>query len=206
MKRIASMAVASVLLAAAGSFGQAKPAAPAPVATAAQQAATGITPPADYVIGEGDVLTITYWDQKEMTGDYVVRPDGMITLSLLDDVRAKGLKPEQLKDVLTKRSTIFEDPRITVIVKAINSRKIFIQGAVGKPGTYDLLSPMRVFQFIALAGGIGEFADGKNITILREEEGGKQTHFKFNFNEVRDGKRLEQNILLKPGDTVTVPE
>ena len=207
MKRIATITAASLVLSAAGSFaGQAKPAAPAPAA-AQQQAAAGITPPADYVIGEGDVLTITYYDQKEMTGDYVVRPDGMITLTLLDDVQAKGLRPEQLKDLLTKKSTVFEDPRITVIVKTINSRKVFISGAVGRPGAFDILPPMRVMHLISLAGGVNEFADTKNIIIVRDE-GGKQRSFKFNYNEFKEGKPrgLEQNIELKPGDTIIVPE
>ena len=204
MKRVTTIAVASLLLSTAASFGeQAKPAAPAPSA-AQQQAAAGITPPVDYVIGAGDILTITYWEQKEMTGDYVVRPDGMITLPLLNDVPAIGLKPEQLGATLLKRSTIFEDPRITVGVRAINSRKVFISGQVGKAGAYDLLAPMRVLQLIVMAGGIAEFADGKNISIIREE-GGKQTYIRFNYNDVRDGKKLEQNILLRPGDTVTVP-
>ena len=204
MKRVTTIAVASLFLSTAASFGQqAKPAAPAPSA-AQQQAAAGVTPPVDYVIGAGDILTITYWEQKEMTGDYVVRPDGMVTLPLLNDVPAQGLKPEQLGAALLKRSTIFEDPRITVGVRAINSRKIFIQGQVGKPGPYDLLTPMRVLQFIALAGGIAEFADAKNISIIREEAG-KMTRYTFNYNDVRDGKKLEQNILLKPGDTVIVP-
>ena len=200
MKRIATITAMSLVLSTAVSFGQAKPAVPAP-----QQAAEGLTPPADYVIGEGDVLTITYYDQKEMTGDYVVRPDGMITLPLLNDVSARGLTPQQLGKVLLEKSTIFQDPRITVGVRTINSRQVFVSGAVGKPGTYPLLIPMRVMQLISMAGGIGEFADGKNIRIVRDE-GGKQTSVRFNYNEFREGKNLDQNILLKPGDTIIVPE
>lgn len=209
MKRIATFTAASLLVSTAASFGQATPAAPAPAApapTATQQpAATGITPPADYVIGEGDVLTITYYDQKEMTGDYTVRPDGMVTLPLLNDVPAKGLTPEQLGKRLLEKSTIFEDPRITVGVRTINSRKVYITGGVGKSGPFDINAPMRVLDLISLAGGLKEFTSGKNITILRYENG-KPRMFKFNYKDVIEGKGLEQNIELKPGDNISVPE
>jgi polysaccharide export outer membrane protein len=184
--------------------GQVRPEAASPTA-AEQQAAAGIATPADYVIGVGDVLIITYWKEPEMTGEQQVRPDGMITLPLLNDVPALGLKPEQLRDHLLKLSVGIKDPRITVGVKTINSRKVYISGAVGKAGEYDLLVPMRVNQLIALAGGVTEFADEKNISIIRVE-GAKQQRFKFNYKEVKEGKKLEQNILLKPGDTVAVSE
>ena len=165
-----------------------------------------MTPPADYVIGAGDVLTVTYWRDKDMTGDYIVRPDGKITLPLVNDVEAIGLTPDQLKDRLLKASAkMFVDPSITVGLKEINSRKVYITGGVQKPGPYDLLAPMTVLQLISTAGSLSEFVDGKNIVIIRNE-GGKQTSFKFNYKEVTAGKRLEQNILLKPGDTVSVPE
>jgi polysaccharide export outer membrane protein len=196
---------ASLLLSVVATLdGQVRPEAASPTA-AEQQAAAGIATPADYVIGPNDVLIITYWKEPEMTGDQVVRPDGMITLPLLNDVPAMGLRPEQLRDNLLKISTMIKDPRITVGVRTINSRKVYISGAVGKPGPYDLLVPMRVNQLIALAGGVSEFADEKNISIIRIE-GLKQEYFKYNNKEVREGKRLEQNIFLKPGDTVTVSE
>jgi len=99
---------------------------------------------------------------------------------------------------------MFDDPRITVGVRTINSRKVYISGLVGKPGAYDLLAPLRVNQLIALAGGVNDFADEKNISILRVD-GEKQEFFKFNFKEVKEGKNLNQNLLLKPGDSVTVP-
>jgi polysaccharide export outer membrane protein len=206
MKRIATITAASLVLSAGASFGgQAKPG-PAPVPTAAQQqTAAGIATPPDYVIGAGDVLTITYWDQKEMTGDYTVRPDGMVTLPLLNDVPAKGLTPEQLGKRLLDKSTIFEDPRITVGVRTINSRKVYITGGVGKSGPVDINVPMRVMELISIAGGLTEFTSGKNITILRYEDG-KPRIFKFNYQEVVEGKKLEQNIELKPGDNVSVPE
>jgi len=206
MKRISTIAAAALILSAAASLaGQGKAPAPAPTPTAAQQqAAAGIATPADYVIGISDVLIVTYWKEPDMTGDAVVRPDGMITLPLLNDVPAKGLTPDQLREHLRKISTMFDDPRITVGVRTINSRKVYISGLVGKPGAYDLLAPLRVNQLIALAGGVIDFADEKNISILRVD-GEKQEFFKFNFKEVKEGKNLNQNLLLKPGDSVTVP-
>ena len=208
MKRISTLAAAALILSAAASLaGQGKAPAPAPAPTAAQQqAAARIATPADYVIGISDVLIITYWKEPDMTGDAVVRPDGMITLPLLNDVPARGLTPDQLRDRLLKISTMFDDPRITVGVKTINSRKVYISGLVGKPGAYDLLAPMRVNQLIALAGGVNEFADEKKIAIHRVD-GEKQQYFSFNFKDFKEGKpaALEQNLLLKPGDSVTVP-
>ena len=167
---------------------------------------TGIALPTDYVIGPGDVLTVTYWRDKDMTNDYIVRPDGKITLPLINDVEAVGLTPEQLSERLKQVSAKYlVDPAITVGVKTINSRKVSIAGGVAKPGQYDLLSPMTVVQLISLAGSLREFVDGKKILIIRTE-GGKQTSFKFNYKEVLEGKNLGQNIQLKPGDTVLVPE
>ena len=210
MKRIATVAAAALVLSSAVSFaGQAKPAAPAPAAQApAAQAPAGITPPVDYLIGAGDVLIINFWKEPDLTIDAaIVRPDGMITLPLLGDVPASGLKPEQLRDRLTEAASknLLEDPRVTVGVRAINSRKVYISGGIAKPGPYDLLTPMTVLQLISVAGGTKEFVSGKETVIIREE-GGKSRALKFNLKEVQAGKRLEQNIQLKPGDTVQVPE
>jgi polysaccharide export outer membrane protein len=160
----------------------------------------------DYVIGAADILSITYWHQKEMTGDYVVRPDGKITLPLLNDVEAAGLTPAQLRDRLTAVSAkIFDDPNITVAVKAINSRKVYISGGVARPGSYDLVAPLTVMQLIALSGGLREFVTGQGITIIRDQNG-KITVFKFDYREVISGRNLERNIVLEPRDTVIVPE
>ena len=97
-----------------------------------------------------------------------------------------------------------EDPTATVIVKQINSRKVFITGQIGKPGAYPLMGPMTVMQVIALAGGLTEYAKEQDISIMRTKDG-KQTGRVFNYREVTSGKHLEQNIELQPGDTVVVP-
>jgi polysaccharide export outer membrane protein len=161
--------------------------------------------PAGYVIGPDDILSIVFWRDKEMSGEVVVRPDGKISLPLLNDVQAAGYSPEQLRDELMKAASRFvADPNATVVVKAINSRKVFITGNVSKQGPYPLTSDMNVLQLIAVSGGLAEYADSKNIRIIRNE-GGKTHYFKFNYKDVLQGKNPQQNILLKPGDTVIVP-
>lgn len=161
--------------------------------------------PAGYVIGTDDVLSIVYWKDKEMSADAKVRPDGRIALPLINEVQAAGLTPEQLHQKLTEESKKYmEDANITVVVREINSRKAFITGEVNKPGPYPLTSPVTVMQLISLAGGLREYADSKNITIMRND-GGKQVALKFNYKDVASGKNLKQNIELKPGDTVVVP-
>jgi polysaccharide export outer membrane protein len=161
--------------------------------------------PPDYVIGPEDVVGVLFWRDKEMSGDYVVRPDGRITLPLLNDIQAAGLTPEQLREALTKAaSKLIEDPAVTVGIKAINSRKVFITGMVGKGGAYPLTSPMTVAQLISIAGGLHEFADSKKILIVRTENGRQVAH-KFNYKDFANGKNLKQNIELKPGDQIIVP-
>ena len=192
----------------AGTAPASKPTAPVPTPTAPAPAAAGslVTPPPDYVIGVGDVLAISYYKEKDMTADYVVRPDGKITLPLLNDLDASGMTTDQLREKLTQASTkYFVDPNITVGVRVINSRKVFILGGVNKPGAIDLVVPLDVMSLIAVAGGLKEYVDGKDIVILRTEKG-RQTALKFNYKEVQRGRNIEQNISLKPGDRVVVPE
>ena len=168
-------------------------------------AGPGVQVPGEYVIGPEDVLGINFWRDTDMTGDVTVRPDGRITLPLIGDITAAGLTPEQLKSEITKAaSKLIEDPSVTVIVRAINSRKVFITGQVATPNAYPLTRDLTVMQLITLAGGLTEFADKKNITVLRTENG-QQRVFKFNYSDVSKGKGLSQNIILKPGDTVVVP-
>jgi polysaccharide export outer membrane protein len=163
--------------------------------------ATTITVPSDYVIGTDDVLGIVFWRDKDMTVDVVVRPDGNISLPLINDVKAAGYTPDQLRELLVKAAAKFiADPNATVVVKAINSRKVYITGQVAKPNGYSLSVKMNVVQLIALAGGVLEYADSGNILIMRGTKS-----FKFNYKDVLKQKNLEQNIELLPGDTVIVP-
>jgi len=177
---------------------------PTPPATPATVPAT--QPPApvtpnDYRIGTEDVLGILFWREMEMSGDVTVRPDGVITLPLLGDVRAVGLTTDQLRDILQKSaSKILTDANVTVVVRQINSRKVYVTGQVGMSGAYPLIGSRTVVQALAMAGGLTEYAKGDKILIVR----GSMT-FKFNYKEVLDGKNLAQNIQLQPGDQVLVP-
>ena len=175
-------------------------------APAAKKADAGVAVPAEYVIGPEDVLGINFWREAEMTGDVTVRPDGRITLPLIGDVQASGLTPATLKQSIHEAATkLFADPTVTVVVRQINSRKVFITGSVATPGAHALTRELTVMQLIAMAGGLTEFADKKNIRIVRSDGGGKQRTFKLNYNDVAKGNKLEQNIVLQPGDTVIVP-
>jgi polysaccharide export outer membrane protein len=159
----------------------------------------------DYVIGPADVLSIVFWRDKDMSGDVMVRPDGKISLPVLNEVQAAGYTPEQLRAKLMEAAGKFlEEPNATVVVKEIRSRNVFITGNVAKPATYPLNGEMTVLQLIAVAGGLQEYADSKNIVVIRTE-GGRQQYHKFNYKDVVTQKRVGQNIVLKPGDTVVVP-
>jgi polysaccharide export outer membrane protein len=200
-----------LLLAALPAFAQGqKPAAtaqsmPATAAAVAAPRPTDPILPPGYVIGADDLLSIVYWKDKDMSADAKVRPDGRIALPLINEVVVAGLTPEQLQAKLTEESKKYmEDANITVVVREINSRKAFITGEVNKPGPYPLTSPTTVLQLISLAGGLREYADSKKIVIMRSENG-RQISLPFNYKEVAGGKKLQQNIELKPGDTVVVP-
>jgi polysaccharide export outer membrane protein len=187
----------------------AAPATAAPAGQPATPPSTVVPPnvamPADYVIGPDDVLQIVFWSEKNLSSDVVVRPDGKVSLPLLNDVQAAGLTPEQLrKAVMDGASRFVTDPSVTVVVRTINSRKVYVTGQVNKPGPFPLTDAMTVLQMLALAGGIQEYADAQNILVMRTEQGQTKS-FKFNYKEVRKGKNLQQNILLKPGDTIVVP-
>lgn len=159
--------------------------------------------PSDYVIGSDDVVGVLFWRDEAMSIDATVRPDGKITLPMLNDVQAAGFTPEQLRAQIAERAKEFIDaPNVTVVVRQMNSRKVFITGEVTRPGSYVVNTPVTVLQLIALAGGVSEFAKTKEITVIRP---GEVRPMLFNYDEVRRGRHFEQNIVLKPGDTVIVP-
>jgi polysaccharide export outer membrane protein len=141
-----------------------------------------------------------------MSATVTVRPDGNISLPLVNDIKAAGLTPEQLRvAVSTAAKKFVDDPTVSVVVKAINSRKVFLTGQIGKPGPYPLMDAnTTVLQMLATAGGPSEYAKTDKITIIRRENGKDVVH-KFNYEKVSEGKGLEQNIVLKPGDTIIVP-
>jgi polysaccharide export outer membrane protein len=134
-----------------------------------------------------------------------VRPDGKISLPLLNDVQAAGLTPSQLASVLTEGLKKFINaPQVTVTVSEINSRRVYVTGEVAHAGAYPLLPNMTVLQALSSSGGFTQFAKTKNIYILRNEDG-KPVKHPFNYKEVLAGRSQEQNIELLPGDVVVVP-
>lgn len=174
-------------------------------APVAATAAAGTSVPGEYVIGPEDVLSIVFWRDKDMSGEVAVRPDGMVSLPLLDDVQAAGLTPTQLRDRVVEASKRFiTDPNVSVIVRQMNSRKVHITGEVEKPGAYVLTGPTAVVQLIALAGGLTEYAKKDKIVILRTVNGAPFS-YAFNYKSVSQRINLKQNIQLQPGDTVVVP-
>jgi len=161
------------------------------------------TPP-DYVLGSDDQLHITVWKETDFTVTLPVRPDGKISLPLINDIQAAGLTPMQLRVSITEKlKKYIADPRVTVVVTAMNSRRVFVSGEVLHTGAMPLLPNMTMLQALA-AAGFTQFANLKGIYVLRMENG-KQVKLPFNYKEVIKGNHPEQNILLKPGDTVVVP-
>jgi polysaccharide biosynthesis/export protein len=178
-------------------------AAPTPKPGAAVVADVPLAP--DYVIGTGDILAVVFWRQPDMSAEVVVRPDGRISIPLLNEVEVKGLTPEQLRLKLTSEAEKFvQDPNVTVVIKQIHSRIVYITGQVQRPGPYSLTTSMTVLQLLSTAGGLLEYADEKNITIMRDVNG-KTVHYTFNYKDILNRKNLKQNIELKPNDTIIVP-
>jgi polysaccharide export outer membrane protein len=160
---------------------------------------------AEYKIGPQDVVRIDVWKEPDISRTIPVRPDGKISLPLLNDVQASGLTALQLgnaiRDGLTKYLT---GPQVTVTVVEINSRRVYITGEVNRAGALPLLPNMTVLQAVSSAGGFTQFAKPKNIYVLRNE-GGKQVKHPFNYKEVVKGKNQEENIPLQSGDVIVVP-
>jgi polysaccharide biosynthesis/export protein len=203
-----AVAAAAVLALAPASLGaqQEQPAGTAGRGAASTTARPVAPPVAPYVIGPDDVLSIVFWKDKELSAEVTVRPDGKVSLPLLNDIQAQGRTPDELRDALKQAAQAYvEDPNPTVMVKEIKSRRVFITGQVEKPGPYPLTGDTTVLQLIAMAGGVREFADGSNITILRKGENGRTEILPFNYRDVLKRKNLTQNVQLKPGDTVVVP-
>jgi polysaccharide biosynthesis/export protein len=162
------------------------------------------TTPSDYVIGADDVLKISVWKEPDLSETLPVRPDGKISMPLLNDIPAAGLSPLQLKDSITEKlKKYIADPRVTVVVSAMNSRRVFVTGEVLHSGPLVLLPHMTMLQALSQAG-FSQFANLKAIYLLRTENG-RQVKLPFNYKEVVKGNHQEQNIQLKPGDTVVVP-
>jgi polysaccharide export outer membrane protein len=172
-------------------------------AAAATQGLKGEAPP-DYVIGADDTLHISVWKEPDLSETLPVRPDGKISMPLLGDVEAAGMTPTTLGVSITEKLKKYvSDPRVTIVVTAMNSQRIFVTGEVTHAGAMPLLPHMTMLQALA-AAGFTQFANLKAIYLLRNENG-RQLKLPFNYKEVVKGNHPEQNITLRPGDTVVVP-
>jgi len=168
-------------------------------------AAGAATPDPNYIIGPQDVLDINVWKEAELTRSVPVRPDGKISLPLLNDVQAGGMTPTQLAGEITDGLKKFiTNPQVTVIVTQINSQRVYVLGETTRPGAYPLLPGMTVLQALSSAGGFTPFANMKKIYVLRKV-GDKQEKFPFNYKAVVKGELADENITLKAGDQIVVP-
>ncbi len=211
MKRTCKAAAAAVLLAGSMALAQEAPAQPAasatpdnPVAAVPQKDAGEVVAGPDYVIGPEDGLSINVWKEAELTATLPVRPDGKISLPLLGDVQAAGLTPKELGESITEKLKKFlADPRVTVVVTAINSKRIYLVGEVAHSGGLAMLPHMTVLQALSTAG-LNQFANTKKIYVLRTQNG-KQEKLPVNYRKLVKGEAMDQNYMLQPGDTIVVP-
>ena len=161
--------------------------------------------PEPYRIQPGDVLMVSVWKEQDLMSEVLVRPDGGMSFPLVGDVRASGRTIDELRTLVDERLGKFiPDPAVTIAVKQIGGNRIYVLGKVNRPGEFSFSQPIDVMQALSLAGGATSFAALDDIQILRREQG-KQTARRFRYSDVERGRSLEQNILLKSGDTVVVP-
>jgi polysaccharide biosynthesis/export protein len=179
------------------------PAKPAAEAAAEAKPAAPLAPvdPKAYIIGPEDLISIRVWREPENSGQFTVRPDGKVSVPLVGEIQAAGLTPEKLSEsIAASLEKVMVHPEVTVGVEKVNSKKYYIQGEVNRPGSYPLVIDTTILEALVNAGGFRDFANTKKIVILRGAE-----RIKFNYNQVTHGKKMEQNILLKPGDQIIVP-
>lgn len=176
--------------------------------TPAQPSAqTGLSASANsgYLLAPGDVVEVEVWKEPEISKVLPVRPDGKISLPLLNDVQAAGLTAAGLAADLTEKLKKFiSDPQVTVIVAQVNSQRVYIMGEVLRGGAYPLVAGMTVLQALSNAGGFTPFANPKKIYVLRQENG-KSVKYRFNYKDVVKGRKPEENRFLQSGDTIVVP-
>jgi len=158
-----------------------------------------------YIIGPEDILYIHVWREEALSRTVPVRTDGYISLPLINEIKAAGLTPLQLREKLTTRFKEFlETPNVSVIVMEANSFKVYVSGQVRNPGVYRLRSEMTLLQIIPMAGGFTEWANQKKILLIRKENG-KEVRYIINYKKIVSGEDIGSNIILKAGDTIIVP-
>lgn len=164
------------------------------------------TAQSDYALQPGDLLTVTVYEEPELSREVLVRPDGGISFPLIGDLTAAGMSPAAVKSALeTRLAEFIPGASVTVAVVQITGNRVFVVGKVNAPGAYPIYRPLDVMQALALAGGTAQFAELDDIRILRRDVDGEQNVIEFKYSEVIRGRNLEQNLLLKSGDTIVVP-
>jgi polysaccharide export outer membrane protein len=159
-----------------------------------------------YVIGPEDMLDIFVWKETELSRRVPVRMDGKISIPLVGEMQAAGLTPLKLKEeLIDKLKAYVEIPNVTVTVMEVNSFKVYVTGQVLKPGVFPLRSETTILQIIPMAGGFTEWANQRKILLVRKEQG-KDKRFIINYKKILSGDDLSQNLVLKPGDTIIVPD
>jgi polysaccharide export outer membrane protein len=158
-----------------------------------------------YAVQPGDVLQISVWKEDALQTEALVRPDGRLSFPLAGDVEAAGRPVSEIRKSIEERlQKYIPDPVVTVAVKGAAGNRVYVLGKVNHPGDFLLSGPLDVMQALSLAGGATVYADTNGIRILRRD-GDKQVALRFHYGDVQKGRRLEQNILLRNGDTVVVP-
>ena len=161
--------------------------------------------PEPYRIQPGDVLIVSVWKETDLQSEVLVRPDGGMSLPLVGDLQAAGSSVDEVRKVVDERLRKFiPDPSVMIALKQIGGNRVYVLGKVNRPGEFMFSKSIDVMQALSLAGGTTSFAALDDIQILRREQG-KQTSLQFRYGEVEKGRKLDQNILLKSGDTVVVP-
>lgn len=154
-----------------------------------------------YVLGVSDVVSIAVWKNPELSTTVPVRPDGKVSVPLVGEVDVAGKTPAAFQEELTQKFARFVTaPGVSVVVTEIHSRRVYVMGEVGQSGAYDIFQPTRLMQILALAGGLTEYAKKDEVVILRG-----QTRLVASIKAISSGRRLADNLLLQPGDTVVVP-
>ena len=160
-----------------------------------------------YTIGVTDVLKIAVWKNPELSVEVPVRPDGMVSVPLINDVQAEGLTPEELKEVITRELAEYvTEPNVTVVVTQMNSRFVSVVGQVGQNTRVPLTRDLRVLEAIASAGGFGPFADKSDVRIVRRNGDGTESEYRFDYDAYIRGRAPGTNIVLQHGDTIVVPD
>jgi polysaccharide export outer membrane protein len=174
-------------------------------------------PPNAYAIGIGDVIDISVWKNPELSVTVPVRPDGRVSVPLLGDIQAAGMTPRALTEDLSQKFKEFvTSPSVSVVIKEIHSRKVYVTGEVATPGAYDLQPRTKLMQVLAMAGGLTPYSKRK-VVVLRDsrdsprpardakDKSPADTRYEYDLGDIISGKRPEYNIVLQPGDTLIFP-